>query len=138
VKPALVALLALAALVRASAGDGAWAPVAGGTGATKSKSLAASSGNVPTASVAGHAVTLDWSASQFADGAAIPAYVVKRYDAITNALQTTLVSCGGLVGATTCTESNVPTGTWKYSVTPAAGAWRGVEGAKSASVVVLI
>jgi hypothetical protein len=43
-----------------------------------------------------------------------------------------------LVGATTCTENGVPTGTWKYTLTPAAGAWRGIEGAMSATITVLI
>jgi hypothetical protein len=42
------------------------------------------------------------------------------------------------VGATTCTENSVPTGAWKYTVTPAAGAWRGIEGGMSATITVLI
>jgi hypothetical protein len=68
----------------------------------------------------------------------VPGYVVKRYDAITNAVQTVLAGCSGTVAAVTCTESGVPTGTWKYTITPAAGAWRGTESGLSATIVVLI
>jgi hypothetical protein len=131
--------LALAALAAASPGDGAWSPSGAGSGAASSKTLSASTGNVPSASVTSHAVTLTWTASHFAGGSNVPAYVVKRYDAITNALQTVLAGCSGLVGATSCTENAVPTGTWKYTVTPAAGNnWRGVESGKSANVIVLL
>jgi hypothetical protein len=42
------------------------------------------------------------------------------------------------VSGTSCVESGVPTGTWKYSVTPAAGTWRGVEGPQSDPVVVTL
>jgi hypothetical protein len=128
----------LIALSTATAGYAAWTSAVSGNGAARSKSMASSTGNVPTGSVSSHAVTLVWSASQFADGVNVPAYIVKRYDAVTNMLQTTLASCSGLVASTTCTESSVPTGTWKYTITPAAGAWRGIEGAKSAIITVLL
>jgi hypothetical protein len=138
VRVAVLAVLALAALVAAGAARSAWIPTGVGNGKIRSKTMTASIGNVPSGSVAGSSVTLTWSASQFADGANVPQYVIKRYNAITNALQATLANCNGLVGATTCTENSVPIGTWKYSVTPAAGAWRGIEGAKSATITVLV
>jgi hypothetical protein len=138
VRAAVPVILALAARVAAGAARSAWIPTVAGNGEIRSKTMTASTGNVPSGSVAGSSVTLTWSASQFADGANVPRYVIKRYNALTNALQTTLANCNGLVGATTCTENSVPIGTWKYTVTPAAGAWRGIEGAKSATVTVLI
>jgi len=138
VRAAVPVILALAALVAAGAARSAWIPTVVGNGEIRSKTMTASTGNVPSGSVAGSSVTLTWSASQFADGANVPRYVIKRYNALTNALQTTLANCNGLVGGTTCTENSVPIGTWKYTVTPAAGAWRGIEGAKSATVTVLI
>ena len=128
----------LIALSTATAGYAAWTSAVSGNGAARSKTMASSTGNVPTGSASSHAVTLSWSASQFADGANVPAYIVKRYDAVTDVLQTTLASCSGLVASTTCTENSVPTGTWKYSITPAAGAWRGIEGAKSTTITVLL
>jgi hypothetical protein len=138
VRTAVLGLLALAALVAAGVGRSAWIPTGLGNGKIRSKTMTASTGNVPSGSVSSPSVTVTWNASQFADGANVPSYVIKRYNALTNALQTTLANCNGLVGATTCTENGVPTGTWKYTVTPAAGAWRGIEGAMSATITVLI
>jgi hypothetical protein len=138
VRRAAFAAASLAALVAAAAGQGAWSSAATGNGATGAKTMASSTGKVPTGSVSSHAVTLSWGSSQFADGQNVPAYVLKRYDAITNVLQTTLAGCSGLVAATGCTENGVPTGSWKYTITPAAGMWRGVEGAKSATILVLL
>ena len=137
-RAAVLAFLALVALVAAGAGRGAWIPTGVGNGKIRSKTMTASTGNVPSGSASGSSVTLTWSASQFADGANVPQYVIKRYNAITNAVQTTLANCNGLVGSTTCTENSVPIGTWKYTVTPAAGVWRGIEGAKSGTITVLI
>ena len=65
----------------------------------------------------------------------MPSYVVKRYDVLGN-LQTIGAACSGLAPGTSCVESGVPNGTWTYSITPAAGSWRGTEGAQSIPVVV--
>jgi hypothetical protein len=135
--PTRAALLAatIAVLATAPSGDGAWAMTGSGSGSIGSKTMPA--GNTPTASAALTNVTVSWTASQFASGGNVPGYVVKRYNAFTNALQTTLANCSGIVAATSCTENNVPPGSWKYSVTPAAGGWRGTESAQSSSVLVL-
>ena len=130
------AVLLAAALACAPAGSAAWSLSPSGSGATGSKTMPA--GNAPTATVASHDVTLSWTASQFAGGTNVPAYVVKRYNGVTNAVQTVLAGCSGTVAAVTCTEVGVPTGSWKYTITPAAGAWRGTESAQSALVVVLL
>jgi hypothetical protein len=133
---ALAATVALMALATAPAGDGAWALTITGSGKVGSKSMPA--GNTPSGTVPALSsnVTVSWTASQFASGQNVPGYVVKRYNAL-NALQTTLASCSGTVTGTSCTENGVPAGTWKYTVTPAAGNWRGTESAQSASVIVL-
>jgi hypothetical protein len=128
---------ALVALASARAGEAAWSALRSGNGATKSKTMPAANG-VPAGTVTSHDVTLTWSAAHFADGSSVPGYVVKRYDAVTNAQQTVLSACNGIVAATTCVEHSVPTGTWKYTVTPAAGSWRGTESAQSAIVIVTI
>jgi hypothetical protein len=128
-----------AALVFVPSSVGAWSVGPPGTGASKAVSMSASVGNVPTGTVSSHSVTLSWAASQFNGGGNVPSYIVKRYDSLTNTLQTTLSACNGNVAAVSCTENSVPTGSWKYTVTPAAGNnWRGTESAKSAAVVVLI
>jgi hypothetical protein len=133
-------MIAAAAVVFVPSSIGAWSVGLLGSGAAGAKALSASVGNVPSGTVASHSVTLSWAASQFNGGGGnVPGYVIKRYDGITNALQVTLSGCGGVVGSTGCTENAVPTGSWKYTITPAAGTnWRGIESAKSASITVLI
>jgi hypothetical protein len=132
-----VAVLAVGLLVlTVSAAHASWAVDASGAGATKAKTMPG--GNTPSASVSGNAVTLTWTASLFDDGTTIPSYVVRRFNAITFAQATVLAGCSVTVTATSCTESGVPLGSWRYTVTPAAGAWRGAESAQSALVLVTI
>ena len=94
-------------------------------------------GNKPSGAVASHNVTVTWSASSFASGGLAPGYQVRRYDGLGN-LQAIGAGCSGTISALSCVETGVPTGTWQYTVTPAAGAWRGTESAKSDLVVVTI
>ena len=130
-----ILFLGALAAVSATAAAAAWQPTGAGAGAAHARTLP--TGNTPSASVSSHDVTLTWTASTFAGGGAVPGYVIARYDALGNA-QTVGASCSGIVSAVTCTESAVPIGTWQYTVTPAAGAWRGTEGPKSALVVVTL
>ncbi len=95
-------------------------------------------GNTPSGTAAGSSVTVTWSASTFAGGTPVPGYVVRRFDSITQVEATVLPACAGIVSGTSCTESGVPIGTWVYTVTPAAGAWRGGQSAQSAVVVVTL
>ena len=133
-----LAVLTGAALALPAPGDAAWLVSRTGTGAIGSKTISTAAPAAPSGSVSSHDVTVSWAVSRFVDGTAVPSYIVKRYDAVSNVLQTTLAACSGNVGATSCVEHGVPTGSWKYTVTPAAGVWRGTESAKSATVVVLI
>ena len=130
-------LAGAAALLLPGHGDAAWSVGRTGSGAIGSKTISNAAPAAPAGAVSSHDVTVTWAASQFADGTNVPSYIVKRYDAVTNVLQTTLSACSGNVGGTSCVEHAVPTGTWKYTVTPAAGIWRGTESAKSGTVVVL-
>jgi hypothetical protein len=111
-----------------------WSLTASGAAAAKAKTLGP--GNVPSASVSGRRVTVGWTASSYANGGTVAGYVIRRYDAGTGAGQGAANGCSGTVTTLTCTESNVPSGNWRYAVTPAAGKWRGAEGAKSAVAVV--
>lgn len=92
-------------------------------------------GSTPSASAIGSSVTVSWTASSLG-GAPVPGYVVKAYDAATNTPRTVGASCAGTVTSTSCTESNVAAGTWRYTVTPTDASWSGGESAKSASVTV--
>jgi len=132
-----VALSVFAAALAVTAGSAlaSWQPAGSGVGSARSKNMSASTGAKPTATPSVHNVTVNWAASTFQEGGAAPAYVVKRYDLLGNP-QTVGAACSGLVSGTSCIESGVPTNTWKYSVTPAAGIWRGVEGPQSDPVIV--
>lgn len=83
-------------------------------------------------------MTVTWAASSFVGGGAVPNYVVRRFNALSGAEGAVGAACSGLVAATSCVEAGVPTGTWKYSITPAAGAWRGGQSAQGSAVVVVI
>jgi hypothetical protein len=121
--------------VLASPASAAWSAGASGSGAAQARSLPG--GNVPSGSAFLGSVTLSWSASSFAGGGPVPAYVIRRYNGLTGTEATVGNGCSGLVSATSCVESGVTPGTWKYTVTPAAGAWRGGQSAQSASILVI-
>jgi hypothetical protein len=130
----LIVLLVVSVLVGSA--TAAWQAGASGAAASAARTMPAGAvPNQPTA--AGANVTVTWSASAFAGGGNVPAYVVRRFNALTSTEGTVLTACSGLVAGTTCTENNVPTGSWKYTVTPAAGNWRGTQSGQSASVLVL-
>ena len=95
-------------------------------------------GNTPSGTASIGSVAVTWTASTFAGGTPVPGYVVRRFNSVTQAEATVLSACAGIVSGTSCTESGVPIGSWKYGVTPAAGTWRGGQSAQSAAVVVTL
>ncbi|MEP6481821.1 MAG: LamG domain-containing protein [Rhodoglobus sp.] len=133
-------LLVVAAVILGSVGSAAWAywsagSTTGSNGASAATTVNA--GNTPTASVASAAVTVSWTASTLVSGQPVGGYQIKRYNANTLALQTIKTACTGTIATTSCVESAVPDGTWKYTVTPVLGTnWLGAESAKSATVTV--
>lgn len=130
------ACVVVAALVVTGAARGAWGTGASGDSATAAKTMPA--GNVPTGTAAGLSVTLSWTASVFASGTPVPGYVVRRFNSVTSVEEVVLADCSGTIAATGCTESGVPIGSWRYTVTTAAGAWRGAQSAQSAAVIVTL
>ena len=131
-----VGVVAVLALILCGVAQASWPGNGSGVGASQARTMPA--GNVPSGTVAGNSVTLTWTASTFAGGGAVPSYVVRRFNSVTSAEAAVLADCAGLVSATTCTENGVPVGTWRYTVTPAAGAWRGTQSAQSAVITVLV
>jgi hypothetical protein len=120
------------------AGSGVWAywsagSSAGGNGVAAATTVGA--GATPTVSTAGTTASLNWAASTLANGSAVTGYLVKRYNATTLVAQTIFSSCSGTVTGTSCTESSVPAGSWRYSITPVVGTnWTGAESALSSIV----
>jgi hypothetical protein len=135
-----VLLLMSASALLVLVGGAAWSywlvtATAGSAGSALATTVNA--GSTPTANANGANVTVSWSASTLANGMAVTGYEIKRYDSSTLAVQTILSACTGVVTATTCVESSVPAGTWRYTVTPVFSTnWRGTEGAMSTAVTV--
>lgn len=129
------AAVAALALVLCGGAQASWAVDNSASGASKARTMPA--GNVPSGSVAGNSVTLNWTGSDFAGGGAVPGYVVRRFNNVGGAEATVLSACTN-VTTNTCTENGVPIGTWRYTITPAAGTWRGTESAQSLVITVLI
>lgn len=132
---ALSAVLALTGLALTPAiAQAGWA--SSGTGTATAKAEVMPTGQTPTVSVSNRDVTVAWGASTLPGGAPVGGYVVKRYDAGTNALQTIGASCTGTVTGLTCTETIVPPGSWRYTVTPVKQGWIGGESTKSSTAIV--
>ncbi len=131
----------IAAGLLVAAAVSAWAIWSAGSTATShgaSTAATVNQGATPTASASpGRSVAVTWGASTLSNGVAVDGYAVTRYDATSGIAQTTLAGCSGTIGATGCTETGVPPGQWKYTVTPViATNWRGAESLKSGAVTV--
>jgi len=109
-----------------------WGGAGSGSGAVKAAQLPTST--APTASAAVHSVTVAWPATTIG-GQNVSGYTVKRYNAGGTA-QTVGTGCAGTISGLTCTEASVPSGTWRYTVTPVQGAWTGTESPQSSSATV--
>jgi hypothetical protein len=132
---ALIAVLSTAAAVASVAPAlAAWSASGIGTAAGAATTMPA--GQTPSASAGRTNATVFWPAASFANGAAVAGYLVNRYDAATGALQTIGAACSGLITTTTCTENNVPSGTWEYTDTPVQGGWTGASSSLSNPITV--
>ena len=131
---AVAFLAALAVFSLAASGVSAYWSAGSGTGGNGTAlATTVGAGAMPTATAAGTTVNLSWAASTLANGSSVSGYVVKRYNATTLVAQTILTSCTGVIATTSCTESSVPTGQWRYSITPVVGTnWTGAESPLSA------
>ncbi len=135
------ALVIVVALTLAGTAAAAWEPSGPGSSAARAKTLPASTDAPQQPTAAGQSVTVTWSAATFVEGGAVPGYVVRRYNGMTSVEDTSVqAACSGVVLALSCTETNVPIGSWKYTVTPALGAnWRSLTPSPfSPSVTVLL
>ncbi|HET7048553.1 MAG TPA: hypothetical protein VFI54_09830 [Solirubrobacteraceae bacterium] len=109
-----------------------WGGAGAGSGAVKAAQLPTATAPGVSASV--HSVTVTWPAATIG-GQNVAGYTVKRYDSGGTA-QTVGAGCSGTISGLTCTEAAVPSGTWRYTVTPVQGAWTGSESPQSSSVTV--
>ncbi len=120
---------ATSVLVFCSLALASWAAV--GAGSVDARGTTMPAGLAPTVSANGNLVTVSWSAVTLPGGVAVGGYLVGRYNATTGATGTVGANCAGVVTATTCTEHNVPDGTWVYTDTPVLSSWTGAASSDS-------
>lgn len=130
----LVGALALVLAAATVAAHATWVSSAVGAAAAAADDLA---GNQPSGVVTTDDVAVSWTASTFNDGTPATGYMVRRYSTAGGTLQTVGADCAGTVTGTSCTEQNVPVGSWQYTVTPSYATWTGTESTKSDPVVVV-
>jgi hypothetical protein len=128
----IASVLALLAALAPASAPASWKGASSGSASAKARSL----GTVaqPTTSIANRNVTVRWTVP--ASGAPVTAYLVRRYDESGNP-QAIGADCAGTITTTSCTETAVPQGRWRYRVTAVNARWRGTESAASALVPVL-
>jgi hypothetical protein len=91
--------------------------------------------NTPLAVASGHNVTVSWNASQLSGGTPVAGYKVRRY-ANGGIEQSVGSACSGTITSTSCVEANVPTGTWRYTVTATQSTWLGPESTQGSAITV--
>ena len=133
--PRLLAASAVAALAWSMAvpADAAWSGA--GSGPTAARAVVMPAGLKPSASASGADVTLRWPAALLPGGTPVAGYRLNRYD-VNGGVVTVLANCDGTVTSTTCTEHNVPAGTWTYTDTPVQDSWTGLPSPPSLPVSV--
>jgi trimeric autotransporter adhesin len=144
----IVAMVALAAALLTLASGAAYAYFmatveAGSSGGAVAASLPR--GSTPEVSLSGTSVTVSWAQSsvggQRLGAYAGGGYTLKRYPASGGSGVTPGASCDTTIGGASeklsCTESNIPPGSWRYTVTPVLNNWVGSESAQSAAVTIV-
>ena len=124
------------AILLASAGVALAGWAGSGAGPAQAGAETMPTGPTPAASVSGSSVTVSWSVVALSGGETVAGYRVRRYDVSTGEEQVVGAGCSGTVTALSCTETSVPVGTWRYSVTSVQSSWTGTESAKSTPVTV--
>lgn len=109
---------------------------AGGSGTASSRAYTMPAGGQPLASASGNSVSVRWPAAVFPDNKVVTGYIIHRFDAASGAQAPVGAGCSGIVPTTTCTELNVPAGTWIYTDTPVQDKWTGTQSPASAPVTV--
>ena len=112
----------------------AWS--SGGQGSASALADVMPPGNQPSVSVSGTSVTLRWVTAMFPGNRSVSGYAIRRYNAINGAQATVGAGCSGSVTTTTCTELNVPSGSWAYTDSTVQGNWMGAQSAMSSTVTI--
>jgi hypothetical protein len=133
----LAMALMLLAVALANGASAYWSAtsVAGGHGAASAGTVA--QGSTPVATAADNAITVEWADTMLSSGSPADGYTLQRYEVGSPTPRPVGGSCAGLVPSSPCTDTDVPPGSWTYTVTPRVGAnWNGPESLPSEAVLV--
>ena len=131
--PAVLGGVAATLVVGAGAAIAAWR-VRSDDVVVTARTATLSPGNKPVVEAEGNLVALSWKPNRFGDRA-VDGYQIRRYD-LSGAAQSPSGGCEEQVVDSNCTDSGVPAGSWRYTVTPVKGGWTGPESEPSDTVVV--
>ena len=138
-RPRLRRLAVATSVVALSAGS-AWAfwtttTAPGSNGAAAAATVGRTGASSATAQ--GREVTVSWPATTLSSGVAVDGYRLTRYAAGNDTPLPVGSGCAGIVTSRSCTELDVPEGTWSYTVTAVLGQhWRGPESLAGNEVIV--
>lgn len=127
-------LVVLLGLTLAPPALAAWS--GGGSGKASAVAYRMPTGGQPSTSASGSSVSVHWPGAAFPDNKAVAGYVIHRFDAASGTQATVGAGCSGTVTTTTCTELNVPAGTWIYTDTPVQDNWTGTQSPAAAPITV--
>lgn len=129
-----LAIAALIVLVAGTAASALW--LSSATGSGLSRALTVPAGAQPTTTLVGSDIDVSWATTNFPGATPIAGYTVTAYD-IASTPRAPGGDCAGIVAATACTDTAVPSGTWTYTITPRHLAWVGTESAPSSPGIVV-
>jgi hypothetical protein len=141
--PLVLTAMLLAGLAGARPAHTALGPVelalysAAGAGPSRASSQTVPQSAAPTALVNLSNVTVSWATTTLSGGTPAPGYVVRRYTAGGSPVSIQ-AACTGTITSTSCVESGVADGQWRYSVQAVATGWSGPESPLSAIVTVAV
>jgi cell division septation protein DedD len=78
-------------------------------------------------------VTIQWVTQKLVKGVNVQRYLVRRYDTATG---DSAPVCGGTVTVSKCKDTDVPTGSWEYTVRTAQYLWTGPESVHSDPITI--
>jgi hypothetical protein len=107
----------------------AYAPGSGPPAVVRVSAASVRDGPRPTAAAHGHRVDLRWAHTEISPGVPSERYLVRRHGAGTPVIVCT-------ARATSCQDTDVPAGEWRYTVVLLLHTWEGGDGPASAPVTV--
>jgi hypothetical protein len=135
----MLLLAAAAAVAVPGTAAATWPAGSAPDAAGRAAAMAMAAGNTPSAGTgsSSSSVVVSWPTSQNGTGGVpVDGYEVSASDATSGLSRTVGAGCDALVVGLTCTETGVPAGTWRYSVTPRRLSWAGAKSELSDPITV--